>query len=1568
MDNSEAVGDKGENHKVLDERNEEEVASNNTKNEISESSADVEELIVNKQNINEENANEQNMDEKNAAEGKTDVEEDNVNNKALTQDKEKEDLEEVDLTVEKEEVDLTVEKEEVDLTIEKEEEDATMEKEEEDLTMEKEEEDLTMEKEEEELTIKKEGEDLTTEKEEDTTKMEEITLVDLTDDIQSNDLSSNNNDQNSEKNECTEASTVESIDFTADINLDQLNEQNNVTDEDILDNLNIIEDMVLTSSVFQIQNDNSKMVTEKNAINSNEQNNTDSNEADKDISVEQATSSNDSKNTDMEVVIIETVIPVKVEWYEKKIAEKEAIIKERLTKMARIFGISYPCYEKWLEKETKANGPPLCKMRPARRCSLKKPYTNRWKFVCSRKKVQDTKETNNDDTSSTKSAETVWKLEPSGAWGININNELEFPPFVFRAVKIFEEFIQTAEKPSDQNSGTENTEDVKEVEIKKESSTEGKQEWVSLVVRCNSMDELMLFATGRNISRTTMDRFKQTFESGVGKDCNVKSLYCKSTNKVHDITVTNTTFLVGSEALDEIVGGLKVQLAPKTNFWSNSAGAENVANAVMDLLVLTPKTTVIEIGCGIGLIGLMMASKCHHVVGVDLPSEVEEAEMTCELNNIKNASFIMGTASEVTSKIVIAAKKSKPCAIINANTNIGRAIEVMTCLRKIASIKRIVMITTLTKQSVRAILELARPLETMAHGPPFVPTVACVVDTLPVGPLVEVVILLERRMVYKIPTTPFQRTVQALMKATGGKPDQKKTFKQKTNGTEKKKTKPLTRRAAHLKNIEAAHVKGKFGGKRTHSPDVGEAPPKKLVKKFNKFNAKPWQPDVTAKKKKEWNAENSHVQINTLYEKKLREQADLRERLSHNRFDTDIAQRVKEHQSLLKIAKEKLSGPAPTVDINTAKQLQSMLNMVLEQTNKLQSQLPRSVWDRIAPADNATVQRDSNEEESVTQGRYVQGRNGEDFLITLSNKFSDNETGEPSPYYKKYNNIPPLEPNTIEPVGPPTHSRSNSFRESPDRYHDTNMRDQPPQDNWNRDNKAFERNRWNEMGNMRKPNSPSRRQNSPMKHRLSPPKRYSPKRPLLSPPRRPSSPPRKHFNLTQRPSSPLYRQRSPPMRGAPPSSLRRPMSPPRRAMPQRRPQSPRHASPPRRPEMTMNRPISPIGHQDPSTLRRQVSPMMIVVSSSNKQMSPTRPDTSTPRRQAPSPNRMMSPKTQEMMVSRRHMLHEKQQMSPMRRTESPQRYILMQPTSPSRRQPSPPRRQMSPQQRFVDDWDIPSRGAIEQNIWQQPTEKQPNQNVWRNDKPSTSTNNWDQNESNDNRRKGFNAKKWNAKDSNRDESWNTDAGSSWNNKQPCPKPMGKESWQHNPENKWWGTSNMPGNSNDNWNIRGKESFNARKEAWMDNTKKSRWESYNAKDSWKQNDKDDLNDLPEDARDPWGDDGNNLGLKERWLKLDHTASSSSSSTWKRDNDKPTNMWLKQQDNWQSKDQSFAQKQQWQNNGNKNIGELCAPSHNDNNQKAPSSSWQSGKNVGSWQTQNTNFQHHRSFSTNQFKGYH
>jgi len=84
-----------------------------------------------------------------------------------------------------------------------------------------------------------------------------------------------------------------------------------------------------------------------------------------------------------------------------------------------------------------------------------------------------------------------------------------------------------------------------------------------------------------------------------------------------------------------------------------------------------------------------------------------------------------------------------------------------------------------------------------------------------------------------------------------------------------------------------------------------------------------------------------------------------------------------------------------------------------------------------------------------------------------------------------------------------------------------------------------------------------------------------------------------------------------------------------------------------------------------------------------------------------------------------------------------------------------------------------------------------------------------------------------------------------------------------------------------------------------NTNKPRWEQSQSND-WNQGDKDDWNDLPEDARDPWGDEGN-LGLKESWRNVDQAVSS---TNWTREADKDP--WAKSKDNWQSKSQTFPAK--------------------------------------------------------------
>lgn len=98
-----------------------------------------------------------------------------------------------------------------------------------------------------------------------------------------------------------------------------------------------------------------------------------------------------------------------------------------------------------------------------------------------------------------------------------------------------DEEAKTADEPEAKTDDKTEAKTADKPEAEEEKATENGNkssaknfEGLTLLMRSNRKQDLMLHITGKNIGSEIIDKIKDFFENGAGKDCNVKSLYCKT--------------------------------------------------------------------------------------------------------------------------------------------------------------------------------------------------------------------------------------------------------------------------------------------------------------------------------------------------------------------------------------------------------------------------------------------------------------------------------------------------------------------------------------------------------------------------------------------------------------------------------------------------------------------------------------------------------------------------------------------------------------------------------------------------------------------------------------------------------------------------------------------------------------------------------------------------------------------------------------------------------------------------------------------------------------------------------
>ncbi|XP_026761767.1 tRNA (uracil-5-)-methyltransferase homolog A [Galleria mellonella] len=276
--------------------------------------------------------------------------------------------------------------------------------------------------------------------------------------------------------------------------------------------------------------------------------------------------------------------------------------------------------------------------------------------------------------------------------------------------------------------------------------------WRYLTVRHSmSTGDIMLivFMHPQDLSEEQLENIKKQlidhFSTQEANACGIKSLYFQLiTKKRIGEDASKAMHLMGSTHITDTLLGRQFRISPEAFFQVNTAAAEILYQSAIDMSEIKEKSTVIDICCGTGTIGLCFAKHCNKVLGLEvIPEAVKDAQANAKLNSIENCDFFTGKAEDILHSVLARTTADDTIAIVDP-PRAGLHMRAITQLRNTRKVKRLVYITCSPASAVKNLIDLARQSSKTLRGAPFVPVRAVPVDMFPHTKHVELVILFER--------------------------------------------------------------------------------------------------------------------------------------------------------------------------------------------------------------------------------------------------------------------------------------------------------------------------------------------------------------------------------------------------------------------------------------------------------------------------------------------------------------------------------------------------------------------------------------------------------------------------------------------------------------------------------------------------------------------------------------------------------------------------------------------------------------------------------------------------------
>uniref|UniRef100_A0A672P6A8 tRNA (uracil(54)-C(5))-methyltransferase n=1 Tax=Sinocyclocheilus grahami TaxID=75366 RepID=A0A672P6A8_SINGR len=279
--------------------------------------------------------------------------------------------------------------------------------------------------------------------------------------------------------------------------------------------------------------------------------------------------------------------------------------------------------------------------------------------------------------------------------------------------------------------------------------------WRQLTVRTSRIKQTMaiVFFNPQKLQEEEIEELKrnlrQYFTEGEGKESAITSLYFvrmgqRTSAGTEDLPCEHVT---GEEWIHEELLGLKFRISPHSFFQTNTPAAEVLYSAVGEWAQLDQDSTVLDVCCGTGTIGISLAKVWRlvkKVIGIELCQEaVDDAKANAEANGLTNVEFHCGKAEDVLPTVLNAVVSPNVTAIVDP-PRAGLHSKVILAIRRAEHLKRLIYVACNAKAAMNNFIDLCRAVSNRVRGAPFRPVRAMAVDLFPQTMHCETILLLER--------------------------------------------------------------------------------------------------------------------------------------------------------------------------------------------------------------------------------------------------------------------------------------------------------------------------------------------------------------------------------------------------------------------------------------------------------------------------------------------------------------------------------------------------------------------------------------------------------------------------------------------------------------------------------------------------------------------------------------------------------------------------------------------------------------------------------------------------------